>query len=246
MKVIQVLSKFLPQQIAGTEVYTLALSKLLQQKHIDVKVVIPHYGDEVASDYEYEGLTVHQYPELSVVSRELIMGFKVPEGLQYFTKFIRDEFPDIIHFHELSGSNGITLHHVKEAQKLGIKVLMTFHLATYSCLTGSLLQNGITNCNGKIELKKCTECYLSSKKLEKSTVNLLTRLSLLLNLFGINPTKLSNRFTTALGSTSLVKKKLQNLLELVHYCDKVIVLNNWYKDILISNGIIPNSRRIFL
>ena len=241
MKVIQVLSKFLPQQIAGTEVYTLALSKLLQQKYIDVKVVIPHYGDEVASDYEYEGLTVHQYPEPSIVSRDLILGLKVPEGLQYFTEYIREELPDIIHFHDLAGSNGITLHHVKVAKQLGVKVLMTFHLATYSCMTGSLLQNGLFNCNGKIELKKCTQCYLSTKKLEKSTAKLLTGLSLLLNLLGINPTKLSNRFATALGSTSLVKKKRQNLIELVNSCDKVIALNNWYKEILISNGISINK-----
>jgi glycosyltransferase involved in cell wall biosynthesis len=241
VKVFQVLSKFLPQQIAGTEVYTFALSKQLQQKEIDVKVVIPNYGEKVASEYVYKGLTVHQYAEPSVVNRQLIMGLKAPEGLQYFTKLIEDERPDIIHFHELAGSNGITLHHVKEAQKIGIKVLMTLHLATYSCMTGSLLQNGLSNCSGKIELKKCTECYLSTKKLEKSTVKLLTRLSILLNLLGINSTKLSNRFATALGSTSLVKKKRQNLLELVNCCDKVVVLNNWYKEILVSNGISPNK-----
>ncbi len=241
MKVIQVLSKFLPQQIAGTEVYTLALCKQLQQKGIEVKVVIPNYGEEVASDYEYDGLPVHQYAEPSVVSRQLIMGLKAPEGLQYFTKLIRDELPDIIHFHELAGSNGITLYHVKEAQQLGIKVLITFHLSTYSCMTGSLLQNGISNCDGKIELKKCTECYLSSKKLEQPILSIITKLSLLLSLLRINPIKLSSRFATALGSTFLVKRQRQNLFNLVNYCDRVVVLNNWYKKILISNGISANK-----
>jgi glycosyltransferase involved in cell wall biosynthesis len=108
-------------------------------------------------------------------------------------------------------------------------------------MTGSLLQNGLSNCSGKIKLKKCTECYLSSKKLEKSNVNVLKRISLFLNLLGINPIKLSNRLATALGATSLVKKKRQNLLELVNNCNKVIVLNNWYKEILISNGISPTK-----
>lgn len=241
MKVFQVLSKFLPQQIAGTEVYTMALSKQLQKKDIDVKVVIPNYGGRLASVYAYEGLTVHQYAEPSVENRQLIMGFNPPEGLEYFTKFIRNEQPDIIHFHELAGSNGITLHHVKEARKVCKKVFMTFHLTTYSCMTGALIQNGLSNCNGKIDLRKCTECYLSSKKLEKPIVNIFTWLSLFLNLLGVNPTKLSSRLATALGSTSLVKKKHQNLLELVNQCDKVIVLNNWYKEILISNGISPDK-----
>ncbi len=241
MKILQILNHFLPYQTAGTEVYTWALSKYLQENGVDVKIVIPNYENFSAAQYVFDGLPVYKYAEPSTVDRSLIMGFRAPEGLKWFTKFIRDELPDIIHFHELAGSNGITLHHVKEAQKIGVKVLMTFHLATYSCMTGSLLQNGLSNCNGKIELKKCTECYISSKTLENSNVNVLTRLSLLLNLLGINPTKLSNRFATALGSTSLVKKKCQNLIELANSCDKVIVLNNWYKEILISNGISLNK-----
>ena len=241
MKIFHVLSHFLPNQTAGTEVYVWSLSKQLNKHGAEVTIVIPNYNKSVPESYDYDGLNIHLYAEPSVVNRQLIMGFKAPEGLKYFTEFIRNEQPDIIHFHELAGSNGITLNHVKEARKVCKKVLMTFHLTTYSCMTGSLLQKGLSNCNGKIDLKKCTECYLSSKKSEKSTVSILTWLSLFLNQLGVNPTKLSSRLATALGSTSLVKKKHQNLIELVKQCDKVIVLTSWYKEILISNGISPDK-----
>jgi glycosyltransferase involved in cell wall biosynthesis len=241
LKILQVLNHFLPNQTAGTEVYVWSLSKQLKKHGAEVRIVIPNYNKLVPESYDYDGLNIHQYAEPSVVNRKLIMGFKVPEGLNFFTEFIINEQPDIIHFHELAGSNGITLNHVKEARKVCKKVLMTFHLTTYSCMTGTLLQNGLSNCNGKIDLRKCTECYLSSKKLSKSTVITLTKLSLFLNLLRINTTKLSSRLATALGATSLVKKKRQNLLELVNCCDKVVVLNNWYKEILISNGISPNK-----
>ena len=46
MKVFQVLNHFLPQQTAGTEVYTWALSKQLQQKGVEVEIIIPHYGQQ--------------------------------------------------------------------------------------------------------------------------------------------------------------------------------------------------------
>ncbi len=108
MKILQVLNHFLPQQTAGTEVYTWALSKQLQQQGITVQVVIPHYGKNEPADYVYDGLAVHQYAEPSVVDRSLIMGFRAPDGLNNFVAYLKSEQPDLVHFHELAGSNGIT------------------------------------------------------------------------------------------------------------------------------------------
>ena len=84
MKVLQVLNHFLPQQTAGTEVYTLALSKQLQKLGVDVQVLIPHYGKTEPTDYIYDGLAVHQYAEPSVVNRSLQMGFRKPDGLSAY------------------------------------------------------------------------------------------------------------------------------------------------------------------
>ena len=63
MKVLQVLNHFLPRQVAGTEVYTWALSRQLQQKGIDIEIVIPNYGQQISDSYEYQGLKVFQYAE---------------------------------------------------------------------------------------------------------------------------------------------------------------------------------------
>jgi hypothetical protein len=44
MKVLQVLSHFLPQQTAGTEVHIWALSKQLEQQGVNTQVEIPNFG----------------------------------------------------------------------------------------------------------------------------------------------------------------------------------------------------------
>ena len=90
MKTLHVLNHFLPQQTAGTEVYTWALGKHLQNHGIDVKVVIPHYGERESYSYIYDGLFVYQYAETSVVDRSLILGFRFPDGLINFEKY--DEY----------------------------------------------------------------------------------------------------------------------------------------------------------
>lgn len=236
MKIIHILNHFLPQQTAGTEVYTWALCKHLQNCGIDVKVLIPNYRHSVAADYVFDGLNVYQYAEPSVVDRSLIMGFREPDGLIHFEEFIRNESPDIIHFHELTGSNGITLKHVHVAKQCGAKIVLTFHLAGYSCKTGTLVQFGKTNCDGVIDLQKCSKCYLHSKGNGKISTA-LTAISTLLHNFSMNTTRWQNKVGTAIGTVPIIFKLKENLNYLVSQCDYVVSITDWYQKILIANGV---------
>ncbi len=243
MKIIFVLNHFLPQQSAGTEVYTWALSKQLQDHGIDVKVLIPYYGKRESNDYVYDGIIVHQYAEPSVVDRSLIMGFREPDGLIHFEKYIRDERPDIIHFHELAGSSGITLKHLHVAKKSSAKVIMTFHLAGYSCKTGTLVQLGKTICDGVIDLQKCSNCYLQSTGNGKISTT-LTAASTFFHNFSINTTRWQNKVGTALGTVSIISKLKKDLSFLVSQCDYVISITEWYEKILIANGVDQSKIRV--
>ena len=236
MRVLHVLNHFLPNKTAGTEVYTWALCKQLQLQGVNVKIVIPHYAEKESANYEYDGLFVHKYGEPSVVDRSLIMGFREPDGLIHFEKYILDQRPEIIHFHELAGSNGITLKHVQAAKKIGAKVLMTFHLAGYSCKTGTLVQLGRTTCVGVIDLQKCSNCYLQSTGNGKIATTLTTASSFL-HKFSINTTLWHNKVGTALATVSIISKLKKDLTFLVSQCDYVVSLTHWYEKILIANGV---------
>lgn len=236
MKIIFVVNHFLPQQTAGTEVYTWALSKQLQLQGVEVKIVIPNYGKNESSNYEYDEIFVHQYAEPSVVNRSLIMGFRESDGLIHFEKYIRDERPNIVHFHELAGSNGITLKHVHAAKQSGAKVIMTFHLAGYSCKTGTLVQLGRTTCNGVIDLQKCSNCYLQSTGNGK-IARTVTAASTVFHKFSINTTCWQNKVGTALGTVPIIFKLKEDLNFLVSQCDYVVSITDWYQKILIANGV---------
>ena len=166
MKVLQVLNHFLPHQTAGTEVYVASLISSLKTQtnnQIILKVLIPRYESTESDSYWYDNIEVFRYAETSKVDRELIMGKKLPDGLNEFKSLLAEEKPDIVHFHELAGSNGISLHHVKAAKYMGFKTVMTFHLAINTCITGNMLYKEKTFCDVKIDIKKCTSCYMYSK-----------------------------------------------------------------------------------
>lgn len=236
MKVIQVLNHFLPQQTAGTEVYTWALSKQLQQKNMDVAVVIPNYGKNESAAYVYDGLPVFQYAEPSVVDRSLIMGLRKPEGLKEFIDHLQNKQPNVVHFHELAGSNGITLHHVVAAKKLGAKVIITFHLAGNTCKTGNMLYKDEKLCDGLIRLQKCSNCYLHGKG--NHTINaLLLPVSTLFHRAGIEASKWNSKLGTALGTVHLIEQLKNNFEKLVEHCDRVVTITEWYKHVLLLNGV---------
>jgi glycosyltransferase involved in cell wall biosynthesis len=240
MKVLQVLNHFVPQKTAGTEVYTWVLSKQLQQQGVAIKVLIPHYGKTEDADYVYDGLEVHQYAEPSVVDRSLIMGFRQSDGLQNFFTYLEKEQPDIVHFHELAGSNGITLQHLHAAKGSGAKVIMTFHLAGYTCKTGTLVFRGESLCNGEIDLHKCSICYLHSRGYTYAASYLTDASSILHNL-SIDTSKWGNKVGTALGTVPILAKLNTDLKTLVSSCDRVVAIANWYQKILQTNMIDPNK-----
>jgi len=243
MKVLQVLNHFLPNKIAGTEVYTWALCKQLQLQDIEVKIVIPNYGKTETSNYVYDGLFVYQYAEPSKVDRSLIMGLRTPDGLIHFEEFIRKEQPNIIHFHELAGSNGITLKHVEVAKQSSAKVIMTLHLVGYSCKTGTLSYLKKSACDGVMDLQKCSNCHLHSTGHGK-IAGPLTSISSLLYNFSINPTYLQNKVGTALGTVSIISKLMEDLHFLVSQCDYIVSVTDWYQKVLLANGVNESKIKI--
>ena len=240
MKIFQVLNHFLPDQTAGTEVYVWALSKQLQKNGMEIEIIIPNHGLEQSVYYEYDGLKVFQFAEPSKVDRSLIMGFRKPEGLAAFEKYLEERMPDIVHFHELAGSNGITLHHVKAAKNMGARVVMTFHLAGYTCKTGTLVYKEKDLCDGRINIEKCSACHLH-KRANRVVRPVLKYLSNQLYQAGIDTTKWDNKMGTALGTGFVIDKLKRHFESLISQCDKVIVLTQWYEKMLLLNGVLAEK-----
>lgn len=245
MKIIFCLHHFLPEFVAGTEIYTLRLAQALQQKGYEILVLIPHFDKVENKEYEFEGIRAICYSETSVSDRNMILGKTKPSGLDNFALILVDEQPDLIHFHELAAGRGINIFHVEIAHTLKIPILLTCHLATYTCSTGSLVYKDIEKCDGAMSMRKCTECICTSKNISEIKTNIITQSALLLHNFKINSTNLNNSLGTALGLPSIINKKQKDLLKLGQLSDKIIVLTEWYKNILEKNGL-PSEKLSYI
>lgn len=246
MRVIHVVNHFLPYQIAGTEVYVWALSKKLTALNLDVSILIPNYGSAEDTSYEYDGLKVYRYAEPSVADRALITGQRLPDGLVNFKKYLQDENPAIVHFHEIAGSNGIGVAHIEAAKATGAKVVFTMHLATNTCSTSTLMYKGKELCDGIINEIKCSRCVLIKKTNSVYKTNALLALSTILLKAGINTLNWQSTLGTALSVPFQIKQLKNKLVRIEKACDKIVPITEWYHQMLQKNGIPANKMKVIL
>ena len=237
MKIIHVLNWYLPENIAGTEVYVCALVRELKKIGILSKVIIPNYGKTENESYIFDEVEVIKYAEPTIVDRAFITGQKAPGGLSSFLKILDIEKPDIIHFHELDGSIGIGLFHVEAAKKLGVKLVMTFHLTKYTCKTGTLMYMNQIKCDGVINKFKCSDCWLNETGLKKSKMQFIKSAYTVMQYLQLDTRFLKNKVGTALALPNIILEIRKNLLRLEAMTDCFIVLTDWYKNILLKNGV---------
>lgn len=242
MKIIHVLNHFLPQQTAGTEVYTWALSKALLDLNFDIKVVVPNYGLATNETYSYDNICVIKFSDPTSVDRELILGQKKSLSIDSFRRILETEKPDIIHFHEIGSGNGVTINHLITAKNLGLKVIVTFHLAGYSCMTGGLINSKNQICNGKYQLYDCTRCVLSKKGVKVGN-RFLSKISVFLSKFELSTLKWNNRLGTLLGTSEIIQNHNLRLHQIIKFSDRIVTLTDWYKDVLIKNNVEQNKIR---
>ncbi len=241
MKIFFCLKTFLPQQVAGTEIYVGALAKGLMRKGLEVAVIKPIYEAKEITTYYYEGIKVLEYPESSYNDRDLQTGRKFPKGTSLFEDILNNEQPDIIHFHEISGSNGITIQHVRIAAKLKIRVFATLHVIRYVCKTSTLLYKNKYECNGVIDIKKCSICLLNQNGIAGLAANIVGNTGVLINRLGIDLSNKKNKIACLLNYSQYIKEHKNNLVEIFELSEKIFVLNKWFRGILLKNNLPENK-----
>lgn len=231
MKIVVILNHFLPEHIAGTEMYAYFLAKILLKSGFDVSIIIPHYGSVENSTYSYNGIRVLRYGEPSIVDKALQMGQRKPDGLRNFTELLKDEKPHIVHFHELAGSNGISLYHVEEARKAGFRIVMTFHLGRHTASFDNLKFPDDIFDNYRASLN-----FYRNKGFGNFAARFLYFPAFLFKSLHINTAPLG-KLGTALAVPQLVEKKKRDFYRLVKHCHKIVVIARWYEKILLQNGV---------
>jgi glycosyltransferase involved in cell wall biosynthesis len=226
----------MPDRFGGTEIYTLNLAKAQKSKKHTVFIVCPDYWGR--SDTIYDGIDVKYYYEARrVAKKQELIGAAAPEGLFNFINLIKLLGADIVHFHEISGSNGISAFHIESLKRENIINLVTFHVVNNSCKTGTLLYKNKYICDGKIIENKCVKCAINKRISFKYLTNLVSSLSILIY-------KLKLPFPRLISYPKSIFYLKFNLNKIFNNTDKIILLANWYKKVLIINGIPENKIEI--
>ncbi len=236
----------MPEHMAGTEVYVHTLASQQKMSGWQVSVLIPHFDyyrpGRFRGRYDYDGIDVYEYNEPSnPLNRNVHSGTGQPAGLANFTAFLQTHQPDVIHFHELTRSIGFGAAHVREAKRLGAKVILTMHLSGYTCNTNTLIHNNKL-CGGEIREFQCSEC--SCKTLLKFPAFLSYPTALISGLsgrLGLTQKLPVGRFKTLLSFPAVIRRIKDELQELVANTDQLVCLTDWYKKILILNGVPPDK-----
>lgn len=211
MKILLVTEYFYPQSSGGTELYVYNLAKALQQTLHQVEVLSVSGSKQKQTNYN--GITVHYIPFNNNFCTNVITGEEPADNLNYFVKTVQVINPNVVHFHTLTTS--ISAFHIEAIKQLGFKTLFTSHIASATCLRGTLMQNGTKVCDGKVEKHKCLSCYLQKQNVPEPFNQLAA--------FVIN----SFRFPKNLSKA--VDRKQNELEKLKINLDKLIVVSNWQK-----------------
>lgn len=245
MKIAFVLKYFLPEVTGGTEVYAAALCHELIKLNIDVLIIKPSVAISDFNQYYYQNIRVVEYPESATIDKELQTGRRIPAGLGFFKKLLLSEKPDIVHFHELTGSNGITIEHIRRTKELGIPVFMTLHLIGYACQTGMLKFKDNKYCNGVVETYKCAVCTLYKKGFGYGSAEVLSSIGQWLQNNNINTSVLPTKFSGALSYPLYTQNHLEILKYIFSESEKVFVLSKWFKELLLANKL-PKDKMVLL
>jgi glycosyltransferase involved in cell wall biosynthesis len=237
MKVILCLHHFLPDYVAGTEIYTFNLAHNLQALGVNVIVLIPNFGHRTTEEYFFENIRVIKYADSGIKDRNMVLGKTKSEGVEEFKKILIAENPDFVHFQELSPGSGMNIFYVEAAYDLKKRILITSHLSYYTCYTGNLVFKDVELCDGKINIIKCTTCAYNDKGIKGAKALALKTAAAALYKVGVDSLNWNSSIGTALGFPNLINKKKKDLLQLGEMCSKIVVLTKWYKSILESNGI---------
>lgn len=244
MKIFHVLTHFMPEHIGGTEIYVHSLQQHLQIFGYSGGVIIPTFKKRTNLEYEYNEVNVYTYTQDKGISDSLQKGLDPPSGLKHFENLLDKLQPDILHFHEISGSNGITIFHIKAAEERRIPIVFTMHLVGYVCATGTLLRNFKEKCSGLIEKYNCTRCSFIHQGIPYFGAEIATTVSSLVNKSGIHAYNKKGKIFGLLGRYEMLQNHKEKLEIIASNSNIIVCLNRWFAEMLVSNGVLESKIKV--
>jgi glycosyltransferase involved in cell wall biosynthesis len=237
-KVAHCVGFYFPEGVGGTEVYVQDLRAALAHRSIDSYVIAA--TNKSYERYVWEGTSVLRYPNNWANIRDYA-AVRSRVGLSKFQELILENEPDIFHLH--SWTAGAGLRHLSQVAQLGIPCIVTMHVPSALCLRGTMLLHGEKACDGRIDERRCSECWLASRGLPAPLSYAVSRLPRITISAGWKA-KMSSRAATLLSARSLVDIQARELQQMAALCELIVAPSQWVYAALEANGIPSNKLSI--
>lgn len=237
MHVAHCVGFYFPQTVGGTEVYVHDLTTELSRDSISSSIVAATRGD--LERYDWEGIPVLRYPNNWADVRERSSTSRGAD-LSKFQELILELKPDIFHLH--SWTTGAGLRHLAQVAQLGIPCIVTVHVPSALCLRGTMLLKGEKPCDGRIDEKRCGQCWAMSNGLPGPLAFGLAQLPRMA-VSGSRFAKLPRRMATVLSVRSLVRGQADDLQTMASLCERIVAPSQWVYSALAANAV-PSQKLI--
>jgi glycosyltransferase involved in cell wall biosynthesis len=237
MKIAHALGWYFPDSLGGTEVYVAGLTRRLRAAGHEVAVVAPDVRGE--SHGEHEGAPVFRYPVPAAPTRDEAQGLVAARGARRLHEWIERWRPDVFHIH--SFVTGLGLFELEAARRCGARIIATHHLPSlgYVCRTGTLMQWGAQPCDGICEPAKCAACGLHVLGLPRVAATVVGALPIPIS--RALGAAVPGRAGTMLGLAASIGDNQAMQRRLVELTDRMVVLNDTARTMLIANGAPPEK-----
>lgn len=229
MKVLHVPFTFAPDPVGGTEVYVEHLAHRQQRAGLDVVIAAPTQGPDAS--YDHAGLPVHRYR--TVPSLVDLYGDGDTVAADGFGRVLDDVRPDLVHLHAFT--SGVSVRVARLVTERGVPLVFTYHTPTVSCPRGTLLRWGREECDGALDVARCTACVLNRHGvpalLGRTAAAVSGRLGPAVEALG-----LSGGAWTGLRMAPLVDRRHRAVRSLLGLAARCIALCDWTWRLLVRAG----------
>ena len=222
---------YFPDPCGGTEVYVDGLIEGLHSRGFRSAVAAP--GDNDAS-YGHNGYSVHRFAIDAGASVARLYRQPDEVAASGFKRILNTVRPEIVHLHARTAAVSELL--VDIARDAGAKVAFTYHVPHVSCVRGSLLLNGVTPCDGRIDFRRCLECAINGLGVPSNLAKLLRVIP-----FGLARTAaawpLERKPISRARIPGLLLVDLARILRFLGKFDHVVAVCQWVHDVLRCNDV---------
>ncbi|MSP74810.1 MAG: glycosyltransferase [Rhodospirillaceae bacterium] len=222
LRVVHCVGFYFPDPVGGTEVYVRDLAAALLERGIESSIVAS--TTDPARDYLSDGVPVRRYPAFGSRTQ--------------FQQLVGWLEPDVFHLH--SWTTGAGLSHLRYAAELGIPCVATLHVPAPLCIRGTMLLEGKTPCDGRIDEARCTYCWALGRGVPAPAAHLISRLPTWTPPPWLTRSP-ARRLVTLASARAMAANQAARLQELARLCQRIVVPSEWVRSALRENAI-PDAK----